>query len=89
MHSAQIAPIQQCVNRPHTEAPPPPLGKAFEPLIGIRELAAWVGVSEHAVRKWCTKGPDAGLVPQMLRINGQIRFRPADVRTWLDTKEMR
>jgi hypothetical protein len=50
-----------------------------EPLIGIRELAAWLGVSEHAVRKWVTRGPEARaadgtrLTPLILRINGQAR----------------
>ena len=59
-----------------------------EPLIGIRELAEWLGVSDLTVRKWTAKGPRTGLVPRMYRINGQIRFRPQDVRHWLDTKEI-
>lgn len=59
-----------------------------EHLLSIEALAAWIGVSKHTVRKWTAKGPTAGLVPRMLRINGQIRFRPSDVRDWLDTKEM-
>lgn len=60
-----------------------------EPLLSIEAFAAWIGVSPHTVRKWTAKGPTAGLVPRMLRINGQIRFRPSDVRDWLDTKEIR
>ena len=67
---------------------PSPHGFADEPLIGIRELAEWLGVSEHAVRKWTARGPDSGLVPRMLRVNGQLRFRPQDVRAWLETKEI-
>jgi predicted DNA-binding transcriptional regulator AlpA len=63
-----------------------PLWSGNEPLIGIRDLAAWLGVSEHAVRKWVQAGPASGTVPRMLRVNGQIRFRPSDVRAWLDTK---
>ena len=61
----------------------------FEPLIGVRGLAAWLGVSEHTVKKWCSRGPESGLTPRMLRVNGQLRFRPSDVRAWLDTKELR
>lgn len=68
---------------------PPPTRQPDEPLIGIEELAAWIGVSKHAVRKWTARGPGTGLVPQMLRVNGQIRFRPQDVRDWLETKEIR
>ncbi|RYC05634.1 helix-turn-helix domain-containing protein [Nocardioides zhouii] len=59
-----------------------------EHLLSIDALAAWIGVSPHTVRKWVTRGPATGLVPRMLRINGQIRFRPDDVRVWLDTKEI-
>ena len=60
-----------------------------EPLIGIRELAEHLGVSDHAVKKWVQRGPQSGLVPRMLRINGQIRFRPGDVREWLEAKEIK
>ena len=60
-----------------------------EPLIGIRELADWLSVSEHAVRKWTASGPASGLAPRMLRVNGQLRFRPQDVRDWLESKEIR
>lgn len=60
-----------------------------EALISIPELADWLGVSVHAVKKWCTRGPASGQVPRMLRVNGQIRFRPQDVREWLDSKVVR
>lgn len=70
------------------EGPRPPALLADEPLIGIRELADWLNVSEHAVRRWTAAGPGTGLAPRMLRINGQIRFHPQDVRDWLDTKEI-
>ena len=59
---------------------------ADEPLISIRELAVWLGVSHHTVRKWCSRGPASNLVPRMIPFNGLIRFRPEDVRSWLDGK---
>lgn len=59
-----------------------------EQLIDIRDLASWLGVSKHTVRRWVTEGPDGGRVPRMLRVNGQVRFRPQDVRDWLNTKEV-
>lgn len=71
-----------------TEGPRPPAPPADEPLIGIRDLADWLGVSEHAVRRWTAAGPGTGRAPRMLRINGQIRFHPQDVRDWLNTKEI-
>jgi predicted DNA-binding transcriptional regulator AlpA len=66
----------------------PPLPVPDEPLIDIRALAAWLSVSEHTVRKWTAKGPESGLVPRFIRINGQVRFRPADVRDYLVDREV-
>ena len=75
-----------------------PLNKALDaallqitgglPLLSIRDLAGLLAVSEHTVRKWVACGPDAGLVPKMLRINGQIRFRASDVETFLSEREV-
>ncbi|WP_457622846.1 helix-turn-helix domain-containing protein [Nocardioides secundeburneus] len=62
---------------------------AREPLLDLRALATWLSLSEHTVRKWASKGPESGLLPPMLRINGQLRFRPDDVRTWLEHQEVR
>lgn len=58
------------------------------PLLSIRDLAGLLAVSENTVRKWVACGPDAGLVPKMLRINGQIRFRASDVETFLAEREV-
>jgi len=57
-----------------------------EPMIGIKGLAAWLDDSHHVVRKWVQAGPASGRVPRMYRINGQIRFRPADVEVWLESR---
>ena len=63
-------------------------GPGYEPLLDIRAVAAWLSVSEHAVRKWVQQGPRTGLVPRMLRVNGQVRFRRDDVIAWLESKEI-
>lgn len=60
-----------------------------EPLIDLRTLSRWLGVSESTVRKWAARGPAAGLLPTMIRVNGQIRFRPSDVRSYLTDRELR
>ncbi|QYJ03509.1 helix-turn-helix domain-containing protein [Nocardioides panacisoli] len=60
-----------------------------EPLIGLRVLSVWLGVSESTVRKWAARGPGTGLLPTMIRVNGQLRFRPEDVRSYLREKELR
>lgn len=60
-----------------------------EPLVDIRGLARYLGVSHSTVRKWSAQGPASGRLPRALRINGQIRFRPADVREWVAAKELR
>ena len=62
------------------------LPDSVEPLIGIPELAAWLGMSRHTVKKWATRGPESGLVPRMIIVNGVFRFRPEDVRAWLDDR---
>ena len=65
-------------------APAPKI--ADEPLIDVNELSTWLAISPNTLRKWIHKGPEADLMPRMLRINGQLRFRPADVRAWLEEK---
>ncbi|RYB90075.1 DNA-binding protein [Nocardioides glacieisoli] len=72
---------------PHMESNRTGAGvEADEPMISIAGLAAWLGVSDHAVKKWVQAGPAAGRVPRMYRINGQVRFRPAEVRVWIESK---
>lgn len=58
------------------------------PLLSIRDLASLLAVSEHTVRKWVACGPESGLVPKMLRINGQVRFRISDVEAFLIEREV-
>lgn len=65
-----------------------PGGVPDEPLIDMRALAAWLAVSESTVRKWTAKGPGTGLLPVFIRVNGQIRFRPSDVRDFLVAKQV-
>lgn len=60
-----------------------------EPLIDTRTLAEWLGVSEHTIRKWIGKGPEANMLPRTLRINGQIRFRRSDVRDWIESRTIK
>ncbi|MBD3924316.1 helix-turn-helix domain-containing protein [Nocardioides cavernae] len=58
-------------------------------LISIARLAEWLGVSDHAVKKWVQAGPTSKKIPPYFRINGQVRFDPADVQDWLDKKAVR
>ena len=64
----------------------PQLPDSVEPLIGIRELAAWLGMSPHTVKKWASRGPESGLGPRMIIVTGVFRFRPEDVRAWLEAR---
>jgi predicted DNA-binding transcriptional regulator AlpA len=73
----------------HTSEPTTPdTGVQDEPLISPKQLAAWLSVSPNTMRQWVARGPEADLLPRMIRVNGQVRFRPADVRTWLSNNEM-
>ena len=69
-----------------TTLPAPQGHPQDEPLLTIPELADWLSVSEHTVKKWCTCGPASGKIPRMMRVNGVLRFRPEDVRDWLESK---
>jgi transposase len=64
----------------------PPVPRSYEPLIGVSDLADWLDVSPHTVKKWVSRGPESGLVPRMIRVNGVTKFRPEDVRTWIASK---
>jgi hypothetical protein len=63
-------------------------GVPDEPLINQKQLASWLSVSPNTMRQWVARGPEAGLVPRMIRVNGQVRFRPRDVRAWLIEHEL-
>jgi predicted DNA-binding transcriptional regulator AlpA len=67
----------------HVKAPDSP---PHEPLIGITELADWLGVSAHTVKKWASAGPASKKIPRLIRLNGVTRFDPADVRAWINSK---
>lgn len=60
----------------HEKAPDSP---PHEPLIGIVELADWLGVSAHTVEKWASAGPASKKIPRLIRLNGVTRFDPAAV----------
>jgi predicted site-specific integrase-resolvase len=72
---------------PETCAPKVPT--PHEPLIGIDELARWLGFKPDTVRKWAAAGPASGRIPPMLRVAGEYKFRPEDVRAWLESKAVR
>lgn len=55
-----------------------PLG--LEPLLRIRDLAAYLGVPEATLRDWRVDGKG----PSAIRIGGQVRLAMGDVRAWLD-----
>ncbi|QIK74699.1 helix-turn-helix domain-containing protein [Nocardioides piscis] len=55
-------------------------------MIDVSDLALWLKVSTSSVKKWAQAGPASGRLPRFYRVNGQIRFRPMDVRAWLEGK---
>lgn len=65
----------------------------LEKLLTAREVAGLVGCSQSAVYKWAEQGPRRtapdGTVsygPKLpsVRIGALLRFRPSDVRAWLE-----
>ena len=50
-------------------------------LIGVSELAEWMGVSERQVRKWV----ETGAVP-VTRLDRRVRFDVVAIEKWLARK---
>lgn len=50
-------------------------------LLTMNELAEVTGVSTNTVRDWNLKGTG----PRRLRVGKYVRYRAADVKTWLDS----
>ncbi len=51
-----------------------------EALLGVRELAEWVGVTEQVIYDWRHRG----VGPPGYRLHGGlVKYRPADVEKWL------
>jgi len=55
-----------------------PLG---EPLVGIKELAAWSGIPVSTLYSLLA----AGRGPVHFKLGRCLRFRPADIHSWLDS----
>ncbi len=53
-------------------------------LIGVEELAEWLGVATSTIYGWQLKGGG----PTALKIGRLLKFRPADVEKWLRQQEV-
>ena len=55
-------------------------------LINERELAEWLGVSLHTVRRWRYQRPDppGPPGPPVRHIGRSVRYSVADVEEWID-----
>ena len=54
-----------------------------EPLWGVPETASYLGVPESTVYRWCSRG---GSGPRSYRVGRYRRFKPDEVRAWLNTR---
>lgn len=55
-----------------------------EPLLTTDQVAAWLQVPADTVRWWRKRGRG----PVHLRIGRHVRYRPADVESWLELQEV-
>jgi excisionase family DNA binding protein len=53
-----------------------------EPLISLRELAAYLQIPENTVYQWRLRG----VGPPGFRVGRHLRFRMSDVEAWLDRR---
>lgn len=63
---------------------PPSPGPLADPdrLLDKEELAAELKVSPRTIEKWA----ELGKGPRRLRVGKYVRYRAADVKTWLDSQ---
>jgi predicted DNA-binding transcriptional regulator AlpA len=59
-----------------------PLAEPLEPLLGVEDLAALLGITVKAVYAHRYRGTG----PRGFRVGKCVKFRPADVRTWLEAQ---
>lgn len=50
-----------------------------EPLLKEKEAANWLNLSVQTLRQWRTYGDG----PPYCKINGAVRYRPADMRAYI------
>jgi hypothetical protein len=60
----------------------PTSGDGVEPLYTIKELMAWLSISDFTLRAW-RKAEDP--IPAIV-VGGIVRFRPSQVNAWLDRR---
>lgn len=53
-----------------------------EPLLDIREVSRWVGVPVASIYQW--RHQRTGLGALAIKVGAHLRWRPEDVRAWLD-----
>jgi excisionase family DNA binding protein len=51
-------------------------------LLGVRELASYLGVSDSTVYAWRHNR----MGPPSIKVGGAIRYRPEDVEAWLESR---
>jgi excisionase family DNA binding protein len=54
----------------------------LEPLMGVEELAEYLGVPVQTIYDWRV----AGTAPRAFKCGKRLKFAVSDVRTWLETR---
>ena len=62
---------------------PPIHRKTVSPFLTIFDVADWLQVSPHTLRKWRKDG----LGPPGVRVGGAIRYRPEEVEAWIEAQQ--
>jgi predicted DNA-binding transcriptional regulator AlpA len=51
----------------------------MEPLLGVEEVSAWLGVPVNTLYRWRQEGRG----PRAIKVGGRLKWEPGDVRAWL------
>ena len=56
-----------------------------DPLLDVREVAYWLGLSTKTVYRLA----EEGRLPGAIKVSNRLRFDPKRIRAWLDQQEVR
>jgi predicted DNA-binding transcriptional regulator AlpA len=59
------------------------VAKHIDKLIGERECALWLGVKPSTLQTWRSRWSDG---PPFYKIGNAVRYDPAEVKAWLETR---
>jgi len=61
--------------------------EVFEPLLTVRQVAAWLSISENCVYLWCHQRRLPHVVLSVGNRKETFRFKSSEIRLWIEQRE--